>query len=334
MKCISEVRRINIFSEIYGAYFLAAEKILNCKSISENEIYSIISETAFKDSNLFLPRKLIPDNNGADLGLLKRDSDGKLIPVIKNPPPKIITALRKSWLKAKLSDPKFQLFLDDETLLKLGKRLENEKPLYKRKHFRYVDIFSDGDNFSDPSYRSNFRTVLSALKKKEILHITFMTGKNVQRKSLFLPVKIQYSQKNDKFRLYCCSVYKNEITGSGIINIGRIISVINTHKTIAEEPDIKSIFEQRKVQIPATVKVTPERNGVERFMMEFASYEKQAERNTETNECVVKIWYDKQDETELLIRLLSFGPVVEILGPEDFRKQAFERIKKQYDLLR
>ena len=68
-------------------------------------------------------------------------------------------------------------------------------------------------------------------------------------------------------------------------------------------------------------------------MAEFASYEKRTERDLETGKCTVSLWYDKQDETELLIRLLGFGPVLEIMGPPDFRKQAAQRVKKQAELL-
>lgn len=48
---------------------------------------------------------------------------------------------------------------------------------------------------------------------------------------------------------------------------------------------------------------------------------------------MVELWYDEQDETELLIRLLSFGPVIEILGPPHLRKLAGARIKRQAELL-
>ena len=48
----------------------------------------------------------------------------------------------------------------------------------------------------------------------------------------------------------------------------------------------------------------------------------------------MELWYDRQDETELLIQLLlSFGPVVEITGPRHLREQAKIRIKKQYELV-
>ena len=92
-------------------------------------------------------------------------------------------------------------------------------------------------------------------------------------------------------------------------------------------------FSSRKCSTPAIIRVSTERNGVERFMLEFASYEKHTVRNLETGQYNVELWYDQQDETELLIRLLSFGPVIEILGPEHLREQAKQRIKRQIELL-
>jgi predicted DNA-binding transcriptional regulator YafY len=93
-------------------------------------------------------------------------------------------------------------------------------------------------------------------------------------------------------------------------------------------------FSSRKCDSPAVIKVTSERNGVERFMLEFASYEKHTVRDLETGEYIVELWYDKQDETELLICLLSFGPVIEILGPKPLREQAAMRVRRQAELLK
>ena len=63
-------------------------------------------------------------------------------------------------------------------------------------------------------------------------------------------------------------------------------------------------------------------------------FQKHTVRNLETGQYNVELWYDQQDETELLIQLLSFGPVIEILGPEHLREQAKQRIKRQAEILK
>lgn len=61
-----------------------------------------------------------------------------------------------------------------------------------------------------------------------------------------------------------------------------------------------------------------------------------AGRNSEfdlkSGSCTASIWYDKHDETELLIMLLGFGPVLKVTAPEDFLKKFRERINQQYEL--
>ena len=48
---------------------------------------------------------------------------------------------------------------------------------------------------------------------------------------------------------------------------------------------------------------------------------------------MVQLWYDPKDETELLIQLLGFGPVLEILGSPHIRRQAAKSVAMRYELL-
>ena len=325
--------RINIFSEIYGAYYLAVQKILSRSALTESEIMRIIQKNTFKDSILFLPQKIFPQKDNSDWGLIKK-ADDLFFPSIKNQPPNIMTLLQKRWLKAKLSDPRIKLFLSDSSIDLLEKKLEAVQPLYKSSDFYYTDVFSDGDSFSDPVYRQIFRSVLKAVKANELISIDFVsrTGNNI--KKTYLPLKIQYSPKNNKFRLFCFAVSGERIKSALVINISRIQSIENTGIIWKEPISMDFYFRAVKCEEPVTVCVSDERNGIERFFMEFAPYEKHVEFDSEKNNCVVKIWYDSTDETELLIRLLGFGPVIEILSPVNFRKKARERVENQYNLIK
>ena len=77
-----------------------------------------------------------------------------------------------------------------------------------------------------------------------------------------------------------------------------------------------------------TLKVFDERNALERVMLHFAHFEKQAEK-LDKKHYLVKIKYALADETEMVIRILSFGPLVEVIGSENFRDLVIERLKKQ-----
>lgn len=328
---------MNLFSEIYGAYYRTAAGILERERVSRREIESIISEEAFRDSMLFIEPKLFPQKDGSDWHLLIRNEDGSFSRRTRLPPPKIITDIQKSWLRAKLADPKFRLFFDDGTLEKLSQRLENVRPLHLPQHFLYPDIFTDGDNYSDENYRSIFRTILASVKSGEILETVYSAGHGKEFCGYILPVKLVYSRKNDKFRIYA-NVWKSRPCSGknrhySIMNIGRIERVSATGMYFDGAVSQRKMLKSFRSREPVRVFVTTERNAVERFMMEFAAYEKHTVRDMETGCCTVELWYDKFDETELLIRLLSFGPTIRILSPPSFRAQAEKRVKRQYELL-
>ena len=324
---------MTIFHEMYGAYFRIAAKVLGQPEISEQALRQIVQQEGFRDSVLFVPQRLIPQPDGSDWGLLRRTDSGMLRRITQHAPQMPLTLLQKRWLKAKLSEPVMQLFLSDETSAALNDALRDIKPLYTPEMFRTVDAFSDCDDFSDPLYRAHFRQIVQAIRNGEVLLIRFRSGGGERIHTRFLPFALEYSAKNGKFRLYCRRFRAGHLTGTGLINLGRIEKITLTGIRMSQQHSPAELFAARKCTEPVTIRVTPARNGVERFMMEFASYEKHSELDTETGCCTVQLWYDRQDETELLIQLLSFGPVLEILGPPAFRAKAAERVAKQYALL-
>lgn len=323
---------MTIFHEIYSNYFRIASEILSLPEITENSINRIINSRGFRDTVLFLPAKFT-SADGDGWKLLKK-SDDRFVPVIRNKPVSVLTEIQKRWLKSKLDEPKINIFMDSDILAELRKRLETVPPLYSRRHFRYTDRFSDGDNFSAPDYQKNFRTVMNAVKSREILEITFSSKNDRKINGLYVPLKIQYSPKNDRFRLFVFRIEENELSRSGVINIGRITEVRRTGSIWNEDISMEKYFSQRKCREPVTVCVSTGRNATERFFMEFAPYEKRTEIDLSSGKCLVKLWYDKQEETELLIRLLGFGSAVEIVAPPEFRKKAKERIDRQHAFLK
>ena len=77
-----------------------------------------------------------------------------------------------------------------------------------------------------------------------------------------------------------------------------------------------------------TLKIYDERNALERAMLHFAHFEKQAER-IDKSTYILKVKYSKDDASELVIRILSFGPLVEVLGSEFFKNLIIQKLKKQ-----
>ncbi|WP_349948380.1 hypothetical protein ABFV83_08075 [Lacrimispora sp. BS-2] len=77
------------------------------------------------------------------------------------------------------------------------------------------------------------------------------------------------------------------------------------------------------------MEILDERNALERTMLHFSCYQKKVERVDETGKYRCSIYYDKTRETELLIQVLAFGPLVRVLGPVSFLNQVKERVRRQ-----
>ncbi|MBQ4607435.1 MAG: WYL domain-containing protein, partial [Clostridia bacterium] len=76
------------------------------------------------------------------------------------------------------------------------------------------------------------------------------------------------------------------------------------------------------------LELTDERNALERVMLHFAHFRKTA-RKLEENRYELTVEYDRDDETELVIRVLSFGPFLKVVEPEAFVERIRERLCRQ-----
>ena len=76
------------------------------------------------------------------------------------------------------------------------------------------------------------------------------------------------------------------------------------------------------------LELTDERNALERAMLHFSHLTRETKR-LDKNRYQIKLFYEREDETELLIRVLSFGPVLKVLFRGDFTGKLGDRLKKE-----
>ena len=196
--------------------------------------------------------------------------------------------------------------------------------LFTEKDFYLYDKYKDGDPYEDEHYIQIFKTVLQAVHQNKKLKVEYTKKSEQTRRFIFLPWKIEYSQKDDKFR--CLSVIKNR---HAVLNIARIKNC-----TIADDADED---ETSEIELPynnrtsVSLEIYDNRKAMERMMLAFAHFEKTAfQINKNTYRLTIN--YDAFDETELVIRVLSFGPMVKVLEPQSFVDLVRARIEKQLEL--
>lgn len=322
---------MGLFSEVYSCYYNAVNRILNeCvkKTLTKSDIADIIEQSAFQESTLYIMPKLL----SGEWNLLKKEESNfssKLSSGIKLP----MTGLEKAWLKSLLMDKRMKLFLDQGHISELNEKLKYVTPLYNNEDFYYYDIFTDGDDYDDENYVKKFRVILQALKNKNLVTLSTDSAKGRRVTGIFMPIKLEYSSKDDKFRVYAARIRGKKIISYVLLNIGRIARAEPCLESYIGEASLDAYLESSKCLEPVVIEISKERNAVERCMLHFASYEKRTEYDESTDKYISYIYYDKKDETELLIRVLSFGPVIRVLGPEPFLDLVKERVKKQMQLM-
>ena len=297
-----------IFSEIYGTYYIILEELLNraqTGGLTRDGMEAVIRSRGFGESILTIPRKL------AD-GSWPLLTAGLKTP-LKHRPRRPLTTLEKRWMKALLADPRIALFDPP------AEGLEDVEPLYPADALVYYDRYADGDPFDDPHYIANFRTILTALREKRRLHVEFQGRRGEMHHWDCVPQRLEYSGKDDKFRL---------ITGNNrtalSINVARI--------TACDALEVCTWAQVRTMRRQTLVlELYDERNALERAMLHFSHLEKETERVGE-NRYRLTLRYEKEDETEMLIRVLSFGPALRVISPAKFRKRIKDRIERQMGL--
>ncbi|MDD7718060.1 MAG: WYL domain-containing protein [Eubacteriaceae bacterium] len=297
-----------IFNEIYSAYYNAVAAIIKkaiINPVGRSELHQIVQENAFGESVPSIEQSIY----GEKWQLIKKDGTTP----IENIPDMPLTLIQKRWLKAVSLDKRMKLFVDEP--LDFG----DVEPLFTSDDIEIFDKYSDGDNYTDEQYIHNFRLILDAIRNKYPLNIRTRTRSGAEINLVILPKYLEYSEKDDKFRLI-----GSGSSSAATINLSRIVSCMPCSSIDRKSFSNRVSARQRQV----VFQLSDERNALDRVLMSFAHFRKEAEQ-LDDRHYQVTVFYDKDDETELLIRILSFGPMIKVIAPVYFKNLIKERLKRQ-----
>ena len=315
---------MEIFSEIYGKYYRIMSRLLKNGTQSSTQMLETIHKSGFGETELYFE----PSIREKTWPLFRKNSSGDYEPIVKNGQTLPPTLLEKAWLKAVLEDERAQLFLSSEEMDMAKEKL----PLFDCKNIVNFDQFEIGDNYSSIAVQKHFSLLLEAMNGQRAVHLKYLSARGKEMEGTYIPCKFEYSPKNDRFRLLAIEFDENGNSGYSVLNLGRIQNV-----ELADHVDQDSYQEyflrkHNKGEKIIDIELSDERNAMERFMVEFSNYKKEAAYDKERDILKVKLFIDGLDATEVLIKLLGFGPVLKVLGPDDFLELIKERLRKQQAL--
>ncbi len=322
---------MELFSEIYSCYYQVVDCIVReaeTRSLTKKEMENICTRHGFAESGLYILPKLL----GGEWPLLKHDNEGGFRAVTDGHLPLPLTGLQRSWLKSLLSDSRFRLFFAEEELLILQEYVQDARALWEPEDFYYYDRYTDGDSYTSEEYRAHFQALLRGIPRRQYMTISYQSRGGNRITHHYLPLKLEYSLKNDRFRLLALPRNGRHSIYITTINVGSILKVTPLPEYDEEEIDFVGLIRKSYYREPIRLLIKNQRNALERAMLHFANYEKRTKKiDEDTWECL--IYYNNSMETELLIEILSFGPAVKVTGPESFLSQVKNRLQRQIDLM-
>lgn len=295
-----------IFNEIYSVYYNTVAKIIGeiiNGNKSEKHLAKIVEKNAFGESML----NILPSMKNEKWQVVRSD----FTTPIKHRPTMPLTTVQKEWLRAIFLDPRIKLFgIEPEGM-------EDIEPLFTPDDYVIYDKYGDGDPYDDATYRTHFRTILKAMHEGKDIKIEMLNRKGKTVYARCFPAKLEYSEKDDKFR-----VITSGCPFISAVNIARIQKC-----SICEGATcVKEKVPERNLET-VTLKVKDERNTPERCLLHFAHFEKRAEKIDDYY--LLHIRFDKDDTPEMVIRVLSFGPTVEVIEPPSFKKLIIDKLISQ-----
>ena len=148
-----------------------------------------------------------------------------------------------------------------------------------------------------------------------------------------IPLYVEYSAREDKFRLYAAHTVESEWKEPYRLNLGRIRECrLTTQEREGERQTGNETGTQEQIRRDSVaIELADSENTLERMMFHFSFLEKKTERLGD-REFRTVLYYPKADETEVLIRILSFGQQVRVVSDGDIKEETRRRLLSQIRL--
>ena len=321
------MNKMQLFHEIYGLYYHLVAQIIDeaidrqnnaSSGMTSNRVIQILrtADGAYNECISNIERELFKKPT-TDRTWNLLDADGRTH--IKNRTDRPLTTLEKRWLRTLLDDPRIGLFLPDLDFMK--EELRNIEPLWAPGLIQAFDKASDADPYDDVDYRNRFNRILNAIHENKWLDLTIHKKDRLEETMRFLPKKLEYSPKDDKFRV-------DGIVGQQqkTLDLARMSSCAVS----MDQSGDRNLPDSEKKQLKTLgLEIYDEFNTLARLLIELSNYEKTDIKAVGELKYYLKLRYREDDADELRIRLLGFGPHVKVIEPTEFVDEMRRCIRAQ-----
>ena len=243
-----------------------------------------------------------------------------------------LTRAEGRFLRTMLREAKISLFLDEAEVEALKSALPGEWKAFPLERF----LLPDRDRVSAKKRQNRqpvIRLLQEAFRADREVSLRYITARGKHISGKFCPVVLEYSRKDDIFRLYAWSGRDDKIY---ILNTEKIEEITMTENTFSRQSAAEKLRRYRREnECTAEFSFPGEEGLADRLLTEFSPWKKSCVYDPKSGRYRLKIWYEKQDEKEMGIRVLGYGSRIR---PEDEKhvlyRENLQKLEKQAEISR
>ncbi|OOM05886.1 WYL domain-containing protein [Clostridium saccharobutylicum] len=332
---------MELFHEYKNKYFHLVFRILNLakNGLYKDEIIRLIENEEYdekvigKDFKTFEGMLLNQYSKEANFNFLE-EREGQYYSILNNEdsiPLKVrFSKLERYWFNGMIKEPVVQSLLGKETLEKLETALTDVKEKGSNKVIEFTNkVQNDFDIDLEKSTKDFYIILEGIINEKPIIYSNVDKNGNEYNNQLAIPIRIEYSLKDDKFR---ASLYSLEENRSIMVNLHTLKEVKIAHNfnsKVKREDVLKKLKEKKYSEVPITIELEDIRGAMERCFMSFSSFERNS-RTILKNKYEIDIYYYTFEEDEVVRKIMSLGPYVKVKSPGRVREIVIDKIKKAF----
>lgn len=246
-----------------------------------------------------------------------------------------LSTIELRWLKTILKDQKIRLFLSEQEINVLCDILTEYVPNISPLPMDKVFFF---DRFHFPEKNAKLEslvltTLLEGIYDQRTVCIKYHTMRNRTKVGEFKPIVLEFSKRNNRFQGFFQECGSNRIY---TMNVSRIETAEETDTTFDYAAAKRALLDFREENMTSVeVEFYDVRNIADRILTEFSPWKKLCAYDAETGLYKLTIFYQKQDEVDLVVRLLGYGANLRFVDKEHpICKEIQVRMNRQMELIR
>lgn len=248
-----------------------------------------------------------------------------------------LSTIELRWLKTVIQDAenKIRLFMSDSEIAVLDEILEQYAPTLSPLPMDKVKFY---DRFHFPMQVIKrtipvLGTLLKCIYDQRTARIKYHTMRNQVKFGEFRPIVLEFSKRNNRFQGFFQECGSNRIY---TMNVSRIETADETETSFDYTSAEQALLAAKKDNATSvTVEFYDVRNIADRILTEFSPWKKCCAYDVETKLYKLTIFYQTQDEIDLIVRLLGYGSNLRFIDKEHpIYKEILLRMNRQMELIR